>query len=107
MAALTVAAGYAARTRGSHPALIGSAPGAVFGLVSGIRSVTRHTTAAQVRLALDKTHRTSPIGIGELVRIANSPAVRALDLALTLVVWAVIGLLLGAIAGAIAGGREA
>ena len=106
IAATTFAAGFAARARGGHPAWSGAGVGAVYGIVLGIRSFFQKTTASELRSALEKAHRTSPVRMSRLLSIANSPLVHLGSLALTVIIFGVVGLIIGAIAGAIAGGRE-
>ena len=106
VAATTFAAGYAARTRAGHPAWSGAGAGVAYGIVSGIGVFFHKVTASELKTALEKTHRASPLSMSQLLAISNSPGAHLGSLAVSSIFFGLLGLVLGAIAGAIAGGRE-
>lgn len=106
IAATAFAAGFSARTRAGHPAWSGAGVGAVYGVVSGIQAFLRTTTASELKTALQKTHRTSPVSMGKLLTIVNSPVAHLGSLMVAAIIFGLVGLILGAIAGGVAGGRE-
>jgi|GEM_PF-6429912 len=105
-AATAFVAGFAARSRARHPAWAGAAAGAAFGIVNGIAAFLHKTTASELRTALQKSGRSSPLSTHQLLVIVNSPGAHLGSLAVSAILFALVGLILGAIAGALAGGRE-